>query len=880
MKKTVGEGTYGVVLQCVDKAQNRGVAVKRFKKNSSNRYVRRTMARELLAQQLLRGEPNVVQLLEAFKYKGALHLVMELFEENLLDLLDRHPKGLPPEVVRRLIYTLLLGVRSCHRRGVLHRDIKPENVLLQSSSTDAENTGRSSSGDLSSISATLCDFGFSKLQHGKSKHGLPFYKISQLAHDCWSDSVILDMEEEEKKLDALDATSMTDYVATRWYRSPEMLLGFSHYGYPVDLWAVGAIMAEVCDGQPLLPGKTEAEQIQLIEERIGVLPKSYKALLERRMREFPAWRNENNVQTSNISESQCTHTEKFDSHFLEKRFDHIIGAEGVHLLRQLLKIDAKERINVHDALRHPFFAGLREGFDQGVGSEDLWRWKSEERPEEKPAESQSNIISKSVPDLREMHSVGQSPLASLEKHKNFIKAHNALMELSISTHEETSSPEKYSRSYCSSSSSSRSSIIGGLTSPTDSRAKFSASRGVPADTTHQLGVVDAEDSLSHKYDGRMDAIAQDCGYSGRFCKWTISDARTLTPQPEKELCNGSGESHDKLAAEPQEIRRIGTPQRTSGALLKAPSHKGDTEDASHSSRIYGHVLRFIHRIGSDAHRLQHSSSMKWRPVGDSEKSKGGGTSEGHKMPTLMFRSNRSSSPSIPSLNEPSLPSELEASYPAGSTAHDVLGMPSSRPTPTLRRPGRSKDSLHRFSGGNSPSTAVQERLSFFKENATPMPSFDNSTIVPPSGRPAALSVSNAPYPVGPDLLQSVSISTCHLGGSEVEIQGVGKERSISCISIESPEGGGMKPSPVGEAGSAASGSLATPPQTAKGKAHHDLQKNLSDVNFNPVARSGLSKAGRPVRDGFDGANNISLVSMESAQSFHEPKKKSRLVLRD
>ena len=57
---------------------------------------------------------------------------------------------------------------------------------------------------------------------------------------------------------------MTDYVATRWYRSPELLLSDNDYGKPVDLWAIGCIMGELTDGQPLFPGDNEIDQLYMI----------------------------------------------------------------------------------------------------------------------------------------------------------------------------------------------------------------------------------------------------------------------------------------------------------------------------------------------------------------------------------------------------------------------------------------------------------------------------------------------------------------------------------------------------------------------------------------------------------------------------------------
>ncbi|VEL15926.1 unnamed protein product [Protopolystoma xenopodis] len=63
----------------------------------------------------------------------------------------------------------------------------------------------------------------------------------------------------------------TDYVATRWYRAPELLVGDTHYGLPVDIWAVGCVFAEMLLGRPLWPGRSDLNQLHLITQSLGEL---------------------------------------------------------------------------------------------------------------------------------------------------------------------------------------------------------------------------------------------------------------------------------------------------------------------------------------------------------------------------------------------------------------------------------------------------------------------------------------------------------------------------------------------------------------------------------------------------------------------------------
>lgn len=106
-----------------------------------------------------------------------------------------------------------------HSRGYIHRDIKPENLLV------------STEGILK-----ICDMGFATL-----------------------------------KADG----PLTDYVATRWYRPPELLLG-GDYGPEIDIWAVGCILAELTDGQPLFPGADEVDQLYQTISGLGNLPEEHK----------------------------------------------------------------------------------------------------------------------------------------------------------------------------------------------------------------------------------------------------------------------------------------------------------------------------------------------------------------------------------------------------------------------------------------------------------------------------------------------------------------------------------------------------------------------------------------------------------------------------
>ncbi|XP_078415517.1 cyclin-dependent kinase-like 5 isoform X3 [Cetorhinus maximus] len=283
----VGEGAYGVVLKCRHKETNEIVAIKKFKDSEENEEVKETTLRELKMLRTLKQE-NIVELKEAFRRRGKLYLVFEYVEKNMLELLEEMPNGVQPEKVRNYIYQLIKAIHWCHKNDIVHRDIKPENLLI-------------SHNDM----LKLCDFGFARnLSEGSN-------------------------------------ANYTEYVATRWYRSPELLLG-APYGKAVDMWSVGCILGELSDGQPLFPGESEIDQLYTIQRVLGPLPPEQMKLFYSNPRfhglRFPAV---NHPQT------------------LERRYLGVISGVMLDLMKNLLKLNPSERYLTEQCLNHSVFQTQR-----------------------------------------------------------------------------------------------------------------------------------------------------------------------------------------------------------------------------------------------------------------------------------------------------------------------------------------------------------------------------------------------------------------------------------------------------------------------------------------------------------------------------------------
>ena len=284
----VGEGAYGIVYKCKNKETGKYVAIKKFKE-TEDELVQKTMKRELKMLQQLK-HPNIVEFQESFTHKGNLFLVFEYCERNLLEVLEESPDGLSPKLIKSFVYQMCKAIAYMHKNNMIHRDIKPENLLID------EN-----------LNLKLCDFGFArKVRLNKNNNNVD---------------------------------EMTDYVATRWYRSPELLLSGGIYGPDVDYWAVGCIMGELADGNPMFPGENETDQINCIIKILGNLPEELVNMFYKN----PIYEGKKLI---NISKPET----------IERRYMEKLGPTAIDFMKGLLQLDPKKRLNSETVFKHRYFA--------------------------------------------------------------------------------------------------------------------------------------------------------------------------------------------------------------------------------------------------------------------------------------------------------------------------------------------------------------------------------------------------------------------------------------------------------------------------------------------------------------------------------------------
>ncbi|KAH8507445.1 hypothetical protein Peur_049470 [Populus x canadensis] len=213
----IGSGTYSNVYKARDLLTGKVVALKKVRFDNLEPESVKFMAREILILRRL-NHPNVVKLegLVTSRMSCSLYLVFEYMEHDLAGLAASPAVKFTEAQVKCYMHQLLSGLEHCHKRGVLHRDIKGSNLLI-----DNEGILR------------IADFGLASFFDPNNKH------------------------------------PMTSRVVTLWYRPPELLLGATDYGVSIDLWSAGCILAELLAGKPIMPGRTEVEQLHKIYKLCG-----------------------------------------------------------------------------------------------------------------------------------------------------------------------------------------------------------------------------------------------------------------------------------------------------------------------------------------------------------------------------------------------------------------------------------------------------------------------------------------------------------------------------------------------------------------------------------------------------------------------------------
>eukprot|EP00243_Klebsormidium_subtile_P001494 TRINITY_DN1263_c0_g1_i2.p1 TRINITY_DN1263_c0_g1~~TRINITY_DN1263_c0_g1_i2.p1 ORF type:complete len:598 (-),score=94.08 TRINITY_DN1263_c0_g1_i2:133-1926(-) len=305
IQEVIGRGSYGVVCSAIDSHTGEKVAIKKINDIFEHVSDATRILREIKLLRLLR-HPDIVEIKHIMlppsrrEFKD-IYVVFELMESDLHQVIKAND-DLTPEHYQFFLYQLLRALKYIHTANVFHRDLKPKNVLANAD-----------------CKLKICDFGLARVAFN----------------------------------DAPTAIFWTDYVATRWYRAPELCGSFfSKYTPAIDIWSIGCIFAEVLTGRPLFPGKNVVHQLELMTDLLGTpSAESIAKVRNEKARRY---------LSSMRKKPPIPFTQKFPG----------IDPLALRLLERMLAFDPTQRPTATEALADPYFKGLakveREPAAQGI----------------------------------------------------------------------------------------------------------------------------------------------------------------------------------------------------------------------------------------------------------------------------------------------------------------------------------------------------------------------------------------------------------------------------------------------------------------------------------------------------------------------------------
>ena len=293
IEEVIGKGSYGVVCSAYDTHTGEKVAIKKINDIFEHVSDATRILREIKLLRLLR-HPDIVEIKHILlppsrrEFKD-IYVVFELMESDLHQVIKAND-DLTPEHYQFFLYQLLRGLKYIHTANVFHRDLKPKNILANAD-----------------CKLKICDFGLARVAFN----------------------------------DTPTAIFWTDYVATRWYRAPELCGSFfSKYTPAIDIWSIGCIFAELLTGKPLFPGKNVVHQLDLITDLLGTPAAEAIARVrnEKARRYLSSMRRKRPIPFS----------QKFPN----------ADPLALRLLERMLAFEPKDRPSAEEALADPYFKGL------------------------------------------------------------------------------------------------------------------------------------------------------------------------------------------------------------------------------------------------------------------------------------------------------------------------------------------------------------------------------------------------------------------------------------------------------------------------------------------------------------------------------------------
>ncbi|XP_028400339.1 mitogen-activated protein kinase 1-like [Dendronephthya gigantea] len=304
----IGEGAYGMVCSAMDNHLGQRVAIKKISPFEHQTYCQRTL-REIKILTRFKHE-NIINIMDIIRAPDLnqlkdVYIVQTLMETDLYKLLKS--QRLSNDHTCYFLYQILRGLKYIHSANVLHRDLKPSNLLLNTT-----------------CDLKICDFGLARVADPEHDH----------------------------------TGILTEYVATRWYRAPEIMLNSKGYSKAIDVWSVGCILAEMLSNKPLFPGKHYLDQLNHI---LGVLG------------------------SPTLEDLQCIKNDKARSYIQAlptkpkipwSRIFPNANPKALDLLGKMLSFNPNKRFSVEECLAHPYLEQYYDPTDEPI-AEQPFRFETE-----------------------------------------------------------------------------------------------------------------------------------------------------------------------------------------------------------------------------------------------------------------------------------------------------------------------------------------------------------------------------------------------------------------------------------------------------------------------------------------------------------------------
>mmetsp|Transcript_29138 Transcript_29138/g.48988 ORF Transcript_29138/g.48988 Transcript_29138/m.48988 type:complete len:415 (+) Transcript_29138:129-1373(+) len=286
--KPIGDGSYGFVASATDTVTNSKVAIKKVKDTFIDVVDAKRILREIKLLNHFDKHDNIITILDIMtnppnkEHFDDIYIVTNLMESDL-ERIIRSRQVLTDQHLQYFLFQILRGLKYVHSANVLHRDLKPSNLLVNAN-----------------CDLALCDFGLAR------------------GFDAGVDM-------------------LTEYVVTRWYRPPELLLECAKYGKPVDVWSVGCIFAEVMTHEPFFRGDNPQHQLQIIVAKLGLPPKDKLRFIDSK---------DGMLEISRIKTKPPPP--------FESLFPAGTNPAALDLMSKMMRFSPDDRITVEDALAHPY----------------------------------------------------------------------------------------------------------------------------------------------------------------------------------------------------------------------------------------------------------------------------------------------------------------------------------------------------------------------------------------------------------------------------------------------------------------------------------------------------------------------------------------------